>query len=221
MADDTDKPLDTQVNALAGILPQAELGLVGPTVEDDISRAIARYGANAVKAAVKDATKRKVGRKPDMDWKKVRHIIETDAKLWLEGGDPFADRKNYSIAKYYADNYAGHSHPATMKMVQRALKKNRMWITLANAERHPRDGYPFTANLRAAEALRDCWPGGEGRSYFLDRALGLIAKFELAHGHPPPDEMSINEVEVKSKEATKPQRKPVAGLLSQYLDTKP
>ena len=51
------------INALAGLSPDGpKFDLVGPTVDDDIRRIIARYGTEAVKQAVKRVTKPKRGR---------------------------------------------------------------------------------------------------------------------------------------------------------------
>lgn len=124
------------INALAGLSPDGpKFDLVGPTVDDDIRRIIARYGTEAVKQAVKRVTKPKRGRKPEKDWPELREVIESDARDWLAGGDPFSSRSNYSIAKDFADKNPGHSHPATMKRIERKLVQKRVWMTLVTHHR--------------------------------------------------------------------------------------
>ena len=132
------------------------MDLASPTVEDDIDRAIRRYGADAVKAAVKELTKPKRGRSKIPDMKRLADAIKRDAREWLEGGDPLAARSNYSIAKEYADANPGHSHPATMMRIQRKLGKkphDRQWFMLVTAMGMSRDSGPYGAHIRALEAL--------------------------------------------------------------------
>ena len=144
------------VNALTGLLANGpKFDLVGPTVDDDIRRIVTRYGAEAVKEAVKRETKAKRGRKPERDWPELREVIEADARDWLAGGDPFSSRSNYSIAKDFADRSPGHSHPATMKRIERKLVKSRVWMTLVVAKNISREGYPYAEHIRALDALSD------------------------------------------------------------------
>lgn len=176
------------------------MDLVGPTVDDDIRRAITRYGAEAVKDAVKRQTKPKRGRKPERDWPELRDVIQADAREWLEGGDPLATRSNYSIAKDFADKNPGQSHPATMKRIERKLVRQRAWMTLANAEILSRDGYPYTAHIRALEALSELdthhvW------AWLRDRAKSTVADYEAKHGAPPASAMSMKQVEDATRNA--------------------
>jgi hypothetical protein len=182
------------------------MDLVGPTVDDDIRRAIWRYGAEAVKAAVKEATKAKRGRKREPDWSELREIIESDARDWLAGKDPFAARSNYAIAKEFSERFPGHSVISTHKRIERKLSRgphDRRWFTLVSAENQSRDVGPYHAHLRALEALSqlpdpsypDLWRSS------LDRACATVADYEAREGTPPPHEMTFREVEeaVKSK----------------------
>src|SRR3546814_11670708 len=118
-----------------------KMDLIGPTVDDDIRRAIARYGADDVKVAVKNATKAKRGRKKEPDWPEPREIMEADAREWLAGNDPFTTRSNYSIAKEIAESNLGHSIVSTNKRIERNHYRgqyNRRWLALVRAENRKR-----------------------------------------------------------------------------------
>ena len=191
--------VEPQRNALADYsLPQMDL--VGPTVDDDIRRAIQRYGAEAVKAAVKSATRAKRGRPLERDWPELRDIIHADALEWLAGGDPFAARSNYAIAKDFAERNPGHSVVSTHKRIERKLSRgpyDRRWFTLVTAENLSRDGFPYSAHLRALEAvaslpdtkIADVWQS------MLDRARSTVADFEAREGKPPDPSMSYKQIE--------------------------
>ena len=172
------------------------MDLVGPTVDDDIRRAISRYGADAVKEAVKIQTKPRRGRKPEKDWPELNEILKADARDWLAGGDPFSTRSNYAIAKKFADNNPGHSHPATMKRIERKLVQKRVWMTLAFAERFSREGYPHGVYIRAVEALTAVDPAW---TFFRDNAKSNIVDYEAKKGEPPPAELSITEIEAATR----------------------
>lgn len=179
---------------------EAKFDLVGPTVDHDIRRAITRYGADAVKEAVKRATKPKRGRKPEDDWLQLREIIEADARNWLAGGDPFSTRSNYSIAKEVADKNPGHSHPATMKRIEGKLRKNRKSRTLAIAHQLSWEGYPYSAHVRACEALikLDTHPVWVS---IVETVKSQLADYEAKFGEPPPSDMSMKEVEDAGRNA--------------------
>ena len=166
--------------------------LVGPTVDDDIRRTITRYGALAVKDAVKLQTKAKRGRKPVADWHELRSVMDADAADWLAGGDPFKSRSNYSIAKEFADRNPGHNHPATMKRIGRKLKKRELFA-LMTAEQTSREGHPFEVHLRTLAALGKVHGHPLWQSE-LERAKSDIADYEAKTGTPPPAHLSMKEV---------------------------
>jgi hypothetical protein len=174
--------------------------LVGPTADDDIRRAIQRYGAEAVKSAVKEATKAKRGRKREPDWPELRDVIDADAREWLAGGDPFAARSNYAIAKAFAERNPGHSVVSTHKRIERKLSKgphDRRWFTLVTAEMLSRDNFPYMAHLRALKALADL-PEASGRQIWksmLDRMQSTLVDYGIREGELPPDEMTFQEIE--------------------------
>lgn len=189
--------LGKAMNALEkSALSLPEMDLVGPTVDDDIRRAINRYGKDAVKEAVKRLTGRKTGRPKVNDWKELKTIIEADAVTWLEGGDPFAERSNYSIAKQIADENPGHSHPATMKRVQRKLAQSphgRRWFTLVSAWFKSEKNYPHGAYFRTIEELAAIDPDGMWACY-LERAEGTLSDYKAKHGEPDPD-LTLSQIE--------------------------
>lgn len=178
--------------------------LVGPTAEDDISRAIARYGTDAVKAAVKTLTKPKRGRKRENDWSELSDVIEADARRWLAGGDPFTERTNYSIARDFAKKNPGHNSISTYKRIERKLGKrpyDRRWFTLVTAEALSRDGVPYAQHIRALQALEQLESGGKSSVWpgILKLARLAISDYERKFGELPPATMSMKEVEEKSR----------------------
>lgn len=174
--------------------------LVGPKVDDDIRRAIIRYGAGAVKDAVKRQTKPKRGRKPVIDWPELRDVMSADAVDWLNGGDPFTKRTNYSIAKAFADNNPGQSHPATMKRIIRKLIAKRRWIVLATAEHGSKDDYPHGAHLRTLEALDELDPNSIWATA-LDRAKSDIADYAAKTGESAAAVLTMTEIQNVSRNA--------------------
>lgn len=188
---------NNSVSALAALSSLGPTGprydLVGPTVDDDIRRVLARYGVEAVKAAVKRQTTAKPGRPRIEDWPELREVIDADAREWLSGGDPFSTRSNYSIAKSFADKNPGQSHPATMKRITRKLER-REWQTLAVAMHISTEGYPHAAHMRALEALitlgdHPVWQD------MLNEAKMHIADYTAKNGEPPASNLSMREVE--------------------------
>jgi hypothetical protein len=174
-----------------------KFGMIGPTVEDDIRRAISKYGKTAVKAAVAELTKPRKGRPDEKDWPGLRHIMEADAREWLDGGDPFATRTNYSIAKEFADRQPGQSHPSTMKRIERKLAKkpyDRRWYMLVTAEHIARDSYPHSDYIHVLEELsagdyHDVW------SKMLTRAHDQVARYAEINGSPPSPNVPMRKIE--------------------------
>ena len=180
--------------------PPPKWDLVGPTVDDDIRRAVQRYGAEAVKAAVKEATKAKRGRPREPDWPELRDVIHADALEWLAGGNPFATRSNYAIAKEFAERNPGQSVISTHKRIERKLSRgsyDRRWFTLITAENLSRDGFPYAAHLRALEAVANL-PDPKTAEVWrrsLEMARSTIADYEAREGKPPSESMSFKEIE--------------------------
>lgn len=177
--------------------------LVGPTVEDDIRRAVKRYGADAVRNAVKKLTTQKRGRPLEKDWPLLKEVHVEDAREWLAGRDPLAASSNYSIAKDYADRNLGQSHPADMKRIERKLKRkpfDRRLSMLITAWNLSRENYPYSAHIRTLEELKKVdlpamW------STVLERARSEIADYQAKIGELPPEEFSIKQVEDAASQA--------------------
>lgn len=177
--------LEAVVNALV----RPTMDLVGPTADDDIRRAISRYGAEAVQEAIRRQTAPKIGRPKMNDWKELQPFIKEDAINWLEGGDPFVERSNYAIAKAFADQKPGHNHPATMKRVQRKLGASpygRKWFTLVTAWMMSEKSFPFAAHVRTLTELHKIDPDGRWQGY-LESAEGAFADYTAKFGQPSPD----------------------------------
>lgn len=176
------------------------------TVTDEVRILILRYGADAVKRAVKEATKAKRGPKKKPDWKELRDVIETDARDWLAGRDPFKLRTNYAIAKAFAERHPGHSPISTFERIERKLKTgpyDRRWFVFTTAEIMTRDSYPHADHLRALEALAKL-PKESGSAMWkrsLERAQAEVARFEAREEHPPDASMTMEEIEEANAQA--------------------
>ncbi len=209
------------MNALGALSAHGpKLELVGPTVDDDIRRAITRYGKDAVKEAVKRQTSSKRGRKPEKDWPELQETIEADARDWLQGGDPFSTRSNYSMAKDFADRNPGHSYPATMQRIERKLAKSRVWMTLATAMRLSDEGYPHAAHIRALETLSVESPHPVWVK-LVEEARAELVDYEARNGGPPPADLSMKEVKEAAISALRSNDKPktlggILGLLPSF-----
>jgi hypothetical protein len=201
--------------------------LVGPTVDDDIGRAIRRYGTEAVKLAVKKHTTAKKGRKPERDWPELREIIEADALNWLNGNDPFQTRTNYAIAQDFSRNHPGHSAVSTHQRIERKLKKkpyDRLWHMLISAENLSREGFPYGLHMRALEALAELSPENGGHQVWqskLKRAKNDIADYHKKQGDCPAAHLSMKEVEDGAQKVLLRSLISIgresAGLLERYL----
>ena len=137
------------------------LAIVGPTVEDDLRRAIARYGADEVLRALKALTKRQAGRKTIHDLEELRPIFKRDARVWLEGGDPFAEQSNYAIARDKAGGLKGHLRAAAIDRVERKLGAEpfgREWFILVAALRISYSEFSYSHHLAALAALAEIDP---------------------------------------------------------------
>ena len=208
-------------NALAGLGSlAAKYDLVGPTVDDDIRRIVARYGASAVKDALSRQTKAKRGRKPEKDWPEIDKVLKEDARLFLQGGDPFASRSNYSIAQTYAAAHPGHSHAATQRRIMKKLAEKRVMFTLINAEIIGRDCYPHGGYLRTLRALIAALPTWDAWRSILSRAESSLADYAQKLG-PVPESMTMKEVEEGAMKALivplTPNGRSLAGIIDSLL----
>lgn len=181
--------------------------IVGPTVEADVRRIINRYGAAVVKAAVKTMTMAPRGRRKINDWRDLVDVMREDAHEWLNGGDPFSSRTDYSIAKRFAERNPGQSAISTHQRIERKLRKapyNRRWYMLVTAEGMSHDKNAWKLHVRALEELaridtHTMW------SIRLKRINSEVSDYTAKWGSPS-DEMTMKEVEEGA-------RKSVPGIL--------
>lgn len=182
-------------NALLSLLGryQPEYDLVGPTVDDDLRRIIRRYGREAVLEAVKRESKRKRGRKAEPDWPELSKTLMEDAKLLLEGGDPFTERSSYSIATAYAEANPGHSRAATHRRILRKLSEKRVILTLLHAHQISDTHYPFQAHidlLKRISAERPDWAWDD----VVASAEAAVRDYAAKHG-PPDPQMTMKAIQ--------------------------
>lgn len=182
-------------NALLGFgdPSQPKFDLVGPTVDDDIQRAIWRYGREAVLQAVKRKTQKKRGRKAEPDWPELDKVFKLDARRLLEGGDPFAERTNYSIATEYSDRNPGHSRAATHRRILKKLAAKRVLFTLLNAHRISEHEYPYSAHLAVLVRLEK-EASGWGWAKRLAFAEQSVRDYKAKYG-PPDENLTMEEIE--------------------------
>ena len=201
-----------------------KMGLIGPDVDDDIRRAITRYGADAVRKAARRLTTRKRGRPLGNDWAFLRDVLTEDAKDWLAGGDPFNTRSNYSIAKDFAERNPGHNSPSTVRRIQRKLTEkpyDRIFRTLIYAENISEENYPHGDHIRALVELikindHSAW------KLALKNVKSEIADYEAVVGELPPEHFSIKQVTNAAHNAhlelVRPPKNTLRGLFSSYVE---
>lgn len=214
-------------NALTGTLsnlPHAppKYDLVGPIVDDDIRRAINRYGPEAVKDAIKRLAKPRRGRPKINDWRELRSVIEADAKEWIEGGDPISARTNYAVAKQFAEANPGQSSISTHQRIERKLAKkphDRLWFMLVTAENMTREKYSWKQHTRSLKDLSEA-DSHSVWSDLLHRAMSDVADYTLKKGGPPADSLTMKQVEEGARNAMLSLSKFASGdgfgLLSSY-----
>lgn len=182
-------------NALLGLGEPSplKLDLVGPTVDDDIQRAIWRYGLDAVQDAVKRKSKKKRGRKAEPDWPELSKVFKVDARRLLEGGDPFAERTNYSIATEYAERFPGHNRAATHRRILKKLAAKRVLFTLINAHSMSEKECPYSAHLAVLVRLEREAPdwGWAKRLAFAEQS---VRDYKAKHGEPD-EGLTMEEIE--------------------------
>lgn len=176
-----------------------EFDVVGPTIADDVRRLIRKYGRAALKEAVQKQTKLKRGVKPKPDWLDLEEILKEDAARWLDGGNPFKERGNRTIAKKIAADQPGHNIDATFDRIRKKLIKDRRYYTLVHAARLSEGHYPYIAHLRALQEL-----AGLGRQVVwadqLHRAQKTLADYSTKFGNPPRT-LTMREIETEASKA--------------------
>jgi hypothetical protein len=191
----------SRINALASFTAHLpKMDLVGPTVDDDIQRAIYRYGSEAVQSATKRLTAKKRGRPKINDFRELAPIIEEEANIWLQGDDPFSARSNYAIAKEYADQNPGHNHAATMQRLEKKLgrkRHGRKWYVLATALNRAEADYPYAQYIRCLEALSSL-DSSEIWSWLIERAQAIVRDYTDKFGEPAHD-LTFEQIKEEAK----------------------
>lgn len=180
---------------------------VPSTVNNEVRRLIRRFGADAVKRAVKEEAKAKRGPKKKPDWKELREFIEADARAWLEGRDPFKSLTNHALAKAFAERHPGHSAISTFDRIKRKLRAgtyNRRWYVLVTALELSRDAYPHAAHVRTLDALSKLPGGQEVWRTMLGRVHAKVADYLRYKGQAPAPTLTMAEIEEAVRDAQNP-----------------
>ena len=134
-----------QQNALAAFaFPQR-------TLDEEMQSLIARYGSDLVRDSTKRLTKKRKGRKQELDWVKLKDVLQADAIDYLDGKNPFEQRTNYSIANEFADRNPGHNSTATHRRIMRKLSQRRQFYFMIRAWEHCEENRPFGDYFRVVE----------------------------------------------------------------------
>jgi hypothetical protein len=196
-----------------------QLDLIGPSVDDDIRRAISRHGADAVLESAKRQCGRQRGRPKVNEWPELRPIILAEAKDWLAGKDPIAVRTANSIAEEIADKNPGHNRSSTVSRIRRKLNQTphgRYWQILVCAYRvSEEESYPYARSVRALGELRKI-DGHSPWGWMLEQASFHIREYEAKTGEQPPANLSMKEVEAVARKPLRPSKGMMAEMQSDY-----
>ena len=173
---------------------------MNPSLDEQLSRLVAKHGSDAVREAAKRATAKKRGRKPEKDWLGLKPWVEQDADDWLHGRDPMAIRSNYAVAKAFAEENQGHNRYATKERIERKLREKRRWFMLVIARERAEAGFPFETYVRALRELDQVAPG-QFWATMLEQALGKVARYREQFGEPSP-EKSLDTIDSELRDAS-------------------
>ena len=186
--------------------------VIDGATEDGIKSAIQQHGKKVVEEELSRLMRVRSGPKGIDDWPKLRVLLEQDVEEWLKGNDPFDARKDYAIAKGFADSAPGHSHPSTMKRIQRKLKaKNaRRYYVLCRAFLEARETHPHARYFDALHELTLIQPNGPWPS-FIEAGREVLEDYSATVGEAPTD-LPISDIERAVAKARGPIQ---TGLLQQ------
>jgi hypothetical protein len=174
--------------------------LIGPTVDDDIRRAISRYGADAIKNSVKRLTKAKPGRKPERDWPEITDILVEDARKLLSGGNPFSERTNYAIARDHARKGPAHYVASTHRRMMKKLAEKRVKFTYLHAEIIAEEEFGVVDYAIFLKRMMEVVP--EWERYCREKlgdVVRAISEYASKFDENPKD-LTLAEVEAKAKQ---------------------
>lgn len=183
--------------------PLPVLDLTGPSVDDDVRRAIHRYGAPAVKDSIQRLARKKPGPHKDIDWRILEKFLKEDARHWLEGGDPFQRGADHSVAKWFEKNHPGENVQAgsVYKRIYRKLRKHRRQYVLVEAFWLSEANYSYLRHLNTLRELSSSsnidaiWRGA------LYNAESIVRDYRIKLRREPPTKMTMREVEEAAAKA--------------------
>jgi hypothetical protein len=178
--------------------PLPVLDLIGPTVDDDIRRAIHRYGPAAVKASIARLARKKPGPHKDEDWRILdEQFLKEDASHWLDGGNPFQRGADHSAAKWFEEHHPDENvQPGSVKKrIYRKLKKHRRYYVLVNAYWMSEAIGSYQRHLDTLRALSNASKTNAVWHSVLYNAESVLRDYKIKLRRAPPSEMTMREVE--------------------------
>ena len=184
--------------------------VIDGATEGGIKSAIQQHGKQVVEEELSRLMRVRSGPKGIDDWPGLRILLERDVEEWLKGNDPFDARKDYAISKEFADSAPGHSHPSTMKRIQRKLasKNARRYYVFCRAFLEARQTLPHARYFDALHELALIQPNGPWPS-IIEAGREVLEEYSNTVGAAPTD-LPISEIERAVAKARGPIR---AGLL--------
>ena len=170
-------------------------------VENDVRHLIRRYGVQATKDALNRQTNHKPGTKLKEDWQILDAFLKADARRWLEGRDPFNERSDYSIAKWFAENHPGKNveFDSTLRRIKRRLSKDRRYYALVEAF-WLSETYSHQMQLKVLRELCRVPRSGATWRNALKKAEDTLSDYRTFFGAPHAN-MKMRELEVAAAEA--------------------
>lgn len=189
------------------------------SLEDTLLLLVGRFGADAVKKAAREVTKRKPGRKTEPDWQKLLDALRNDAQDFLSGDDQARTRN--AIASSLAEALPGNSEASTRARLRRKIKHRDWWVHIL-AVIEAEGAYPHNRYIAALEKLielKDAGPKGTQEAgdiweTKLKRAQQLLAEYERATGGPPDQSLTFKALEEAVFNSLKASARPTVGPLS-------
>lgn len=198
------------------LLPQGIPPFV-QSLDDAIAQLVRQHGADAVRESVKRSTRKKIGRKQEMDFPLLADWFKQDALDWLDGKDPAALRSNYAMANHVADQAPKHYRASVHRRVMRKLAARRQKTFLFQAWSIAHEARPFGDYLRAGQAVMAIDPKfADMVQWMADNARGKVARYREAFGRID-ESLTIPQIEEVLKPSPIPEiNRTISGLLGTY-----
>lgn len=207
-------------NRLAGSLALKglnSLGSLARSLDEELNWLIKQHGSDTVREAAKRLTKKKAGRKQEVDLKHLKEWFDQDADDWLDGLDPFALRSNYAMAKHVSLLAKPHYRASTHRRVMRKLAARRASILMVVAWERAEKYRPHADYFRTCEALIAANPKIQVSVLWLaDNFRGKVERYKERFGEIDPA-LTVTQIEeaLNSLQQLAPTAR-LAGLLSSY-----